>query len=96
MLSNASVAQPSYWEKLSISQYFESTLISAFVHLVKPMPDIYRLFTQRGGLAPKEGLFIDDSSLNVATAMAEGWEGIVFHGDAEELKEKLKEKGICW
>ena len=96
LLSNASVSQPSYWERLPISRYFEGTLVSAFEKVVKPMPEIYRLFTTRFALDPSECLFIDDSPLNVAAAMAEGWEGIVFHGNASELSKKLREKGAAW
>ena len=96
LLSNASVSQPSYWERLPLSRYFEGTLVSAFEKVVKPMPEIYRLFTERFGLLPSECLFIDDAPLNVAAAMAEGWEGIVFHGDIQELSQKLREKGVDW
>ena len=94
LLSNASVRQPDYWSPLPISRIFDGTLISAEVRLVKPMPEIYRLFTERFSLKPEECLFIDDFPLNVAAAIAEGWEGIVFHGDAAELEKKLREKGV--
>ena len=96
LLSNASVSQPSYWERMPLSRYFEGTLVSAFEKVVKPMPEIYRLFTERFDLTSAECLFIDDAPLNVAAAMAEGWEGIVFHGDAKELSRKLREKGVVW
>ena len=96
LLSNASVSQPKYWSPLPISRVFDGTLISAEVRLVKPMPEIYRLFTETFSLKPEECVFIDDFPLNVAAAIAEGWEGIVFHGDAAELEAKLREKGIAF
>ncbi|MER2056586.1 MAG: HAD-IA family hydrolase, partial [Clostridia bacterium] len=56
----------------------------------KPMPEIYKAFTAKFSLLPEECVFIDDAAANVAGAVACGWQGIVFHGDSEELAEKLK------
>ena len=96
LLSNASVAQPLYWEQLPVSRYFDGTLISADVKVVKPMFEIYQLFTERFGLQPDECLFIDDQPMNVAAAIASGWEGIVFHGDVTELSQKLRDAEVTW
>jgi putative hydrolase of the HAD superfamily len=52
------------------------------------------LFTERFSLCPEECLFVDDTPANVAGAIACGWQGIVFHGDASELEEKMKQHGI--
>ncbi len=94
LLSNASVAQHRYWPLFPISRYFDGKLISCDVKTIKPMWEIYHLFTDRFGLNPEECLFIDDLPANVAAAIACGWSGIVFHGDSAELKEKLREDGI--
>ena len=94
LLSNASVNQPSYWEPLPIAKYFDGTLISAHVKTVKPCPAIYRLFTEEFHLQEEECVFIDDAPINVAGAIACGWQGIVFHGSAEEAERKLKELGV--
>ena len=95
LLSNASVSQPDYWDPMPISQFFDGTMVSAFVKTVKPNPTIYRLFTEEFRLQEEECVFIDDSPLNVAGAVACGWHGIVFHdGDAEEMERKLKELGV--
>ena len=61
---------------------------------VKPNPEIYRLFTEKFSLKPEECLFIDDTTANVAAAIACGWKGIVFHGEADELEQKMRESGI--
>ena len=74
--------------------YFDGKLISCDVKIVKPCPRIYELFTDKFGLDPEECLFVDDATANVAAAIACGWQGIVFHGDAEELKRKMTENGI--
>ena len=94
LLSNASTGQPGYWNQLPVSQYFDGTMVSAFVRTVKPCPAIYTLFTEEFRLKEDECLFIDDAPINVAMAVACGWNGIVFHGDATELEEKLRELGL--
>ena len=94
LLSNASAGQHRYWPLVPVSRYMDGELISCDVKTVKPMWEIYHLFTDRFGLNPEECLFIDDTPQNVAAAIACGWQGIVFHGDAGELEGKLKAAGI--
>ena len=94
LLSNASTAPPEYWKQYPVSRFFDGTMISSYERCVKPSDEIYRRFTDRFRLAPEECVFIDDTPSNVAAAIANGWEGIVFYGDAEECRERLKEKGV--
>ncbi len=94
LLSNASTAQHDYWPLYTVSRYFDGKLISCDVKVVKPSHEIYQIFTEKFALNPDECLFIDDTPPNVAAAIACGWEGIVFHGDSEELERKLGEHGI--
>ena len=94
LLSNASVAQHQYWPRVSASQYFDGKLISCDVKTVKPCPEIYQMFTAKFALQPEECIFIDDAPANVAAAVACGWQGIVFHGDAGELETKLRRLGV--
>ena len=94
LLSNASVNQPRYWATMPISNYFDGTMISAIVKVIKPIPAIYRLFTEEFGLREEECVFIDDAPANVAGAVACGWKGIVYNGDPEELEEKLRGLGV--
>ncbi len=94
LLSNASVMQHEYWPQLPVSRYFDGKLISCDVKAVKPMPEIYRLFTDRFSLKPEECIFLDDAIQNVAGAVSCGWQGIVFHGEAEEAERKLREAGV--
>lgn len=95
LLSNASVGQPAYWNQLPVSRYFDGTLVSAFVKTVKPSPVIYRLFTEEFHLEEAECVFIDDAAINVAGAIACGWQGIVFRGDAARLERSLREMGVA-
>ena len=94
LLSNASSAQHEYWPKYPVSRYFDGKMISWDVKTVKPNPEIYRLFTEKFSLKPEECLFTDDSPANVAAAAACGWQGIVFHGSADELEAKMRASGI--
>ena len=95
LLSNASAAQHRYWPLVPVSEYFDGKLISCDVKVVKPMWEIYQMFTDRFALDPEECMFIDDAPANVAGAIACGWKGIVFHGDAGELRKKMRELGIA-
>jgi len=94
LLSNASIMQHVYWPGFPASRYFDGKLISCDVKTVKPCHEIYRIFTEHFSLNPDECLFTDDSPANVAGAEACGWEGIVFHGSADELEMKMREKGV--
>lgn len=94
LLSNASIAQHRYWPLISVSRYMDGEMISCDVKVVKPMWEIYHLFTDRFSLNPEECLFIDDATANVAAAIACGWQGIVFHGDADELRVKMRNMGV--
>ena len=94
LLSNASTAQHRYWPLFPVSRYFDGNLISCDVKVVKPMREIYQIFTDRFLLDPEECLFIDDAPANVAAAITCGWNGIVFHGDAVQLRLKMRQFGI--
>ena len=96
LLSNASAAQHRYWPHYEVSRYMDGKLISCDVKVVKPCHRIYRLFTDQFSLIPEECLFIDDAPANAAGAVACGWKGIVFHGDAAELEHKIREQGIMF
>ena len=94
LLSNASYRQHEYWPEIPGSEYFEDTLISADVKLVKPQPEIYLMALHKFNAKPEESVFIDDATNNVEGAVYCGMEGIVFHGDSDELKKKLNAIGV--
>ena len=94
LLSNASYRQHEYWPRVPGSEYFDGTLISADVKLVKPCAEIYELLYSTFGLIPGECLFIDDSAPNIESAERTGMPGIVFHGDADELRGEMKAFGV--
>jgi 2-haloacid dehalogenase len=72
---------------------FRDILVSGEVKLVKPDPAIYALALERFGLAPGEGLFVDDRIENVEAAERAGLVGHLFRG-AEPLRAALEGYGL--
>ena len=62
--------------------------------MVKPCAEIYDLLYETFHLVPQECLFIDDSAQNIEGAERTGMPGIVFHGDAEELRREMQAFGV--
>lgn len=94
LLSNASYRQHEYWPRVPGSECFDGTLISADVKLMKPQREIYDLLCSNFSLKPEECVFIDDSAANIEGAEVAGMSGIVFHGEADEAREKLRALGV--
>ena len=94
LLSNASVRQHEYWPRVAAAQYFDGTLISADVGLLKPQPEFYRLFFETFGLDPAECFFIDDNIYNIEASINCGMQGAIFHGDMGRIRARLREVGV--
>jgi 2-haloacid dehalogenase len=72
---------------------FGDIVVSGAEKLFKPEPEIYRLALRRFGLAPGEGLFVDDRIENVRGGAAEGFPGHHFTG-VERLRTRLRADGL--
>ena len=72
---------------------FRDIIVSGAEEMWKPEPEIYRLALRRFGLAPGEGLFVDDRIENVRAGKAEGFPGHHFTGVAR-LRERLVAEGL--
>lgn len=94
LLSNTSCRMPEYWPGVPGSEYFDGTVISADVKLLKPQPEIYLYALSKFGLRAEDCAFIDDAIINAEGAAYCGMSAIVFHGDAGELRQKLIELGV--
>ena len=94
LLSNASLRQHDYWPRIPASRFFDGTVVSADVKLVKPQPEIYLLLLMKFSLRAEEGFFVDDAVLNAEAAYACGMQTAVFHDDAAELRGKLRAAGV--
>lgn len=94
LLSNASYRQHDYWPRVPACRYFDGTMVSADVKLVKPQPEIYRLLCETFSLKAEECVFIDDAINNAEGAFLCGMHAIVFHDDMDELRTRLREEGV--
>jgi 2-haloacid dehalogenase len=72
---------------------FQDIVVSGAEKLVKPDPAIYQLALRRFGLAPGEGIFIDDVKANAESATRSGFVGHHFT-DAETLRAELRSLAI--
>jgi 2-haloacid dehalogenase len=72
---------------------FRDIVVSGDEKLTKPDPAIYRLALKRFGLAPGEGLFVDDRLDNIVAGAAEGFVGHHFV-DAQTLRTDLVARGL--
>ena len=94
LLSNAFTRQHEYWPRVPGSEYFDDTLISADVKLIKPDHAIYHLMLEKFNLKGEECVFIDDLPTNIDAAVDCGINGVVFHGDAAILRKDLRRLGV--
>ena len=72
---------------------FGDIVVSGAEGVWKPEPAIYRLARMRFGLAPGEGLFVDDRIENIRGGEAEGFPGHHFTG-AARLRARLVAGGL--
>ena len=79
--------------RAEIFDRFTDIVVSGDEKLIKPDPAIYTLALERFGLAPGEGLFVDDRLENIEAARANGFAGHHFTG-AERLRGELDGLGL--
>lgn len=94
LLSNAAKDHPDYWERIPGHEYFDDLCVSAFYGFIKPQPELYMCALQRFKVVPEESVFIDDVPANIEAALNVGMQGIVYHDDIAELREKLVRLGV--
>lgn len=94
LLSNATVRQPEYFDRLPVSRYFDGRFVSAFYRMLKPQYEIFRTMLETFGLKAEECFFVDDSVANVESACCVGLSGAVFDGDVPRLRQALHRAGV--
>ena len=94
LLSNAAKDFPDYWDKIPGHEYFDDVCVSAFEGYIKPQPEIYSRAVEKFGVRAEECIFIDDVTANIEGAINAGMQGIVFHDDPAELRQKLVKAGV--
>lgn len=95
VLSNASASFYEYFPEFAPLDYFDGVVVSCDIHMIKPDVRIYQYLIEKYGLQPEECFFVDDRPENVEGAKQAGMDGMVFHGNFEEVKEALRENSDC-
>ncbi len=89
VLSNIS---PAYWDikkYIPALQLIDNDFLSCDYQLLKPCAEIYSAFIEKYSLVPEECMLIDDLPINIFMAERQGWNGVVFHNNAELLRKQL-------
>ena len=95
LLTNASKRHRAYWPKFPVSRLFGDRIMrSADWGLLKPEAAFYEKAFSLLDLRPEECLFVDDNPCNIEAAGRLGLEGLVFYGDAADLRRRLRERGV--
>ncbi len=90
IISNATPSFREAIDRVGLTPYFDTVIISAEVGLAKPDPAIFRLGLARLNLEAGETFFIDDLSKNVQAARDVGLHGLLIVRSAEvDLPEGL-------
>lgn len=76
-----------------LQDWFEAGVFSGRVKQSKPGAEVYRLATQRFGIAPESCLFLDDHLANIDAAQAAGWLALHFT-TAAAVRPRLRELGL--
>lgn len=64
--------------KFPFMEKFDGVVVSGLEGLVKPDPRIFKVFSERYGLAPENCVFIDDSEANILVAGKLGFKTVHF------------------
>lgn len=93
VLSNMSAEFIAFLRTFPVYKFFDGEVVSCEVQTVKPERRIYELLMERYALDPRETLFIDDRSANIATAETVGIRGFLFDfQDPETACRKLRKE----
>ena len=80
-------------ERFDFLNWFEETVVSGEVGVLKPDPAIYQILLERIQCEAEQCVFIDDREANVVAASQLGFDGILFTS-AENLEMELKERDL--
>lgn len=94
LLSNTSDRFYRFRERIPVWPLLRGAVLSCEERLLKPDPEIYRRLFSRFGLAPGDGVFVDDVSANIEAAQWCGLKGCLYRGEAAEVRDALRRAGI--
>jgi len=76
-------------------QYFDGGILSCKEKLMKPEKEIYDKLIEKYKIKPEESIFIDDTMVNVESAIKLGFEAILFTNSKDLKKELNQYKMLC-
>lgn len=85
ILSNAGDDFHEYFKEFLPEEYFDGIIVSAFIHKIKPEPEIYQHLLNQYHLKAEECFFVDDRQDNVEAAVAAGMYGMRFEGSYDAV-----------
>lgn len=94
LLSNTSGRFYQFRERIPVWPLLKGAVISCEEHLLKPDTEIYRRLFSRFGLSPGDGVFVDDSYMNIEAAQWCGLKGCLYRGGGAQVREALRQAGI--
>jgi len=94
IISNAYPSMEWVFDKLDISKYFHSLIISALVNCYKPQPEIYRISLEKADTKPDESIFIDDRKEHCKGAEDLGIRSFYLDRKVNDLKHILLDAGV--
>jgi epoxide hydrolase-like predicted phosphatase len=84
-----------HYDRELLMELFDVTVISAEVHMHKPLPEIYRLAAKRLEVDPAECIFVDDLKENCEGAEAVGMTAIRHRSPPETIARLTELTGIA-
>ncbi|MCA9309211.1 HAD family phosphatase [Candidatus Saccharibacteria bacterium] len=93
LLSNNSVDAANMMREAGVDAHFDAFIVSAEVGLMKPDPDLYKLFCKQLGIDPKQLVFIDDSRRALESADECGYTPVLFRS-FDSLMSDLKSLNV--
>jgi 2-haloacid dehalogenase len=84
---------PPTFDRFGFLRWFDGTLVSGDVKLIKPDPRIFALLIERFAIDPHRAVYIDDVAANVVAARPFGIHAIQFT-DPAILRAELVELGL--
>lgn len=97
LLSNCSVEIPILWPETEFANLIESPVFSCRERLKKPDPRIYRLASERLGMAPENCLYIADGENHELAAAAEvGLHPVLIRTSLMQTRKELFRESVEW
>lgn len=94
LFSNTSLERGKEMRALKVDTHFDTFLISAEIHMMKPDPAAFQYLAQELSINLEELIFVDDSIHSLSTASECGFTPLLFTGYEQLLKDLQRLKVI--